>query len=339
VRDLVVHPREHDLVIATHGRGIWIVDDLTPLRALSADLLAREVAFLPGRPMQQRMQGPGGWSEGDATFVGENPVGGAAITYYQRRRHIYGQLKLEVLDTDGKVLDRLPASTRRGLNRVVWPMLAEPPRVPKAAQVAFRAARGPRLPPGIYSLRLTKGSQIIQSELKTVIDRRAPYDVAARKEQFQAAMRVHALFGEMSALVDRIEASRGAALARGRAVPEGDELSGKLRALAEKLADLRKQIVATKEGGAITGEERIREHADDLYGAITTWEGRPARYQVERIDALGRELADVARGLDGLIANEIRPLDDALRSRRLEPIPTQAARQPAPDAAAGGSAQ
>jgi photosystem II stability/assembly factor-like uncharacterized protein/outer membrane lipoprotein-sorting protein len=339
VRDLVVHPREHDLVIATHGRGIWIVDDLTPLRALSADLLAREVAFLPGRPMQQRMQGPGGWSEGDATFVGENPVGGAAITYYQRRRHIYGQLKLEVLDTDGKVLDRLPASTRRGLNRVVWPMLAEPPRVPKAAQVAFRAARGPRLPPGIYSLRLTKGSEIIQSELKTVIDRRAPYDVAARKEQFQAAMRVHALFGEMSALVDRIEASRGAALARARVVPESDELSGKLRALAEKLADLRKQIVATKEGGAITGEERIREHADDLYGAITTWEGRPARYQVERIDALGRELADVARGLDGLIANEIRPLDDALRSRRLEPIPTQAARQPAQDAAAGGSAQ
>jgi hypothetical protein len=143
----------------------------------------------------------------------------------------------------------------------------------------------------------------------------------------------------MSALVDRIEAARAAALARAQAVEQGDELAGRLRALATRLADLRKQIVATKEGGAITGEERIREHADDLYGAITTWEGRPARYQVERIDALGHELADVARGFDGLAASEIRPLDDALRSHRLEPIPTQAARHPAQDAAAGGSGQ
>src|SRR4029079_6976979 len=61
VRDLQIQPRENDLVIATHGRGIWIVDDLSPLRAFTADVLARSVVFLPGRPVQQRMQGRQGW--------------------------------------------------------------------------------------------------------------------------------------------------------------------------------------------------------------------------------------------------------------------------------------
>ena len=55
---------------------------------------------------------------------------------------------------------------------------------------------------------------------------------------------------------------------------------------------MRKQIVATTEGGAITGEERLREHTDQLYGAILSYEGKPADYQIARIDSLRRELAD-----------------------------------------------
>src|SRR5205823_10550634 len=118
VRDLVVHPREGDLVLATHGRGIWIIDDLSPLRALSAGIMAQDVAFLPDRPAQERMPAGGGWSEGDATFTGENPPGGAVVTYYQRARHLYGPIELEIVGPDGKAVDTIPASTRRGLNRV-----------------------------------------------------------------------------------------------------------------------------------------------------------------------------------------------------------------------------
>ena len=66
-------------MIATHGRGIWIVDDLAPLRALSSEVLSQEVAFLPARLNQQRMSGRGGWSEGDATYVGPAAPGGALI--------------------------------------------------------------------------------------------------------------------------------------------------------------------------------------------------------------------------------------------------------------------
>ena len=56
-----------------------------------------------------------------------------------------------------------------------------------------------------------------------------------------------------------------------------------------------KKIVATKEGGAVTGEERIREHTDSLYSALMSYEGRPAQYQLERIDSLQHELDDATK--------------------------------------------
>ena len=293
VRDIQVHPREHDLVLATHGRGIWIVDDLGPLRALTADVLARDAIFFSTRPVQQRMPGNGGWVEGDAAFVGEAAATGAVITYYQRTRHLLGPIKLEVLEADGKVIDTIPATKRRGLNRVLWTMQVKPPRVPRAASVAFAGSQGPRILPGTYTLRLTKGGQRVESKMEIGLDRRAPFTAEDRRENFEAAMRVHALFGQMSALVDRIEGAKAAAEARIKALPQGDALSARLRSVADKLEEMRKKIVATKEGGAVTGEERIREHTDQLYGALLQWEGRPGKYQVERIDVLHRELEDV----------------------------------------------
>jgi hypothetical protein len=99
----------------------------------------------------------------------------------------------------------------------------------------------------------------------------------------------------------------------------------KLRATVDRLDEAKKKIVATKEGGAITGEERIREHADQLYGALTVWEGRPAQYQLERIDVLRRELDEVTKDLDTIVTRHIRPLDGELLAHKLAPIPTTSA--------------
>ena len=296
VRDLQIHPRDNDLVLATHGRGIWIVDDITPLRALSAEVLARDGAFLPQRPVQQRINTRGGWSEGDATFEGPNPPSGAVITWYQRTRHLFGPIKLEVLDASGKVIDTIPATKRRGINRVAWTMQVKPPRVPRAASVAFGSSQGPRVVPGAYTVRLTKGAQVIEAQLPIDLDRRAPWTVADRKAHFDAAMKAHALFGEMSDLVDRIDAARASVQQKLKAAPKDAQLT----ALDGRLEAVKKKIVATKEGGAITGEERIREHADHLYDALLSWEGKPAQTLLDRTDALSRELADVKKEFESL---------------------------------------
>ena len=114
------------------------------------------------------------------------------ITYYQRTRHLFGKLKLEVLDADGRVVDELPASKRRGLNRVVWSMREKPPRVPPAVQLAFAGTQGPRVLPGTYTVRMTKGGQVYEDKLDgRARPARDLHASADRKQQYDAAMRVH----------------------------------------------------------------------------------------------------------------------------------------------------
>jgi len=321
VRDLAIQPRDNDLVLATHGRGIWIVDDITPLRALTPDLLTKEVAFVSARPVQQRIEGTGGGADGDAVFVGDNPPDAAVITYYQRARHLFGKIKLEVLDASGRVVDELPASKRSGLNRVTWPMREKPPRVPPAAQIAFAGTRGPRLLPGTYTVRLTKAGKVSETKLTVGLDRRAKFSEADRKAQFDAAMSVHALFGEESALMGRILSLRAALAKTGAALPEGDPLRKNVSDFDGKVDAVRKKIVATTEGGAITGEERLREHTDQLYGALLSYEGKPGGYQIAYIDALKRELADVTKEFEQLLAKDLPALNESLKAKGQQPIP------------------
>ena len=110
-------------------------------------------------------------------------------------------------------------------------------------------------------------------------------------------------------------------------MPKGDALLAKLQAADAKLEEAKKKIVATKEGGAVTGEERIREHLDTLYGVFMGWEGKPTRYQIERADALRRELTNVAKDVDAIMTAQVKPLDGDLRGRKLEPVPTEGGEQ------------
>ncbi|MEY2482523.1 MAG: hypothetical protein QOK24_1051 [Verrucomicrobiota bacterium] len=339
VRDLAVHPRDHDLVLATHGRGIWVIDDITPWRALSPELLTQEAAFVSARPVQQRIDANGGWPSGAASFTGPNPPDAAAITYYQRSRHLFGKLKLEVLDASGRVVDDLPASKRPGLNRVFWSMHEKPPRVPPAVQIAGAGTRGPRLLPGVYTVRMTKGGKVSETKLTVGLDRRAKFNEADRKAQFDAAMKVHALFGDESALMDRILFLRGAVKKTAGALPEGDELRKPVGDFDTKIDAVRKQIVATTEGGAITGEERLREHTDQLYGAILAYEGKPGAYQIANIDALRKELDDVTKEFEQLVTKDLPALNDALKAKGKEAIPPPPAKVALNDQSLGSGSE
>jgi hypothetical protein len=203
-------------------------------------------------------------------------------------------------------------------------MQVKPPRVPRGAQVAFAGLRGPRVVPGRYTLRLTKGSEKVEGALVIAVDRRAPYGPKDRAAQFQAVIAAGELFGEMSTLVDRIEGAHVASVARAAVMGASDELRPRLDNVAGKLEELRKKIVATKEGGAVTGEERLREHLDEVYQRLSDWEGRPAGYLVERVDVLRRELREVQDAFESLAHGELREVSDQLRKRSLQPIPTDA---------------
>ena len=338
VRDVAVQTRDASLVLATHGRGIWIIDDLTPLRALDAKMLDSEVAFVPVKPNQQRFEVFGGWVDGDAAFNGQNPRGGATIAYYQKSRHLFGKLKLEVLDSKGELVDTLGASVRRGINLVSWSMHAKPPRVPPAAQVAFNSQQGPRVPPGTYTVRLTKGKDVFETKLEVGLDRRATYSAADHQAQYDAALRVRDLFNNMSDLVFKLNAVRAQASAAAAKLGDGDALRKQLNGINDKADAIRKEIVATKEGGAITGEERLREHTDQLYGAITSYDGKPADYQLARIDALTREYNDINGEFAELEKNDLAKANEALKAANQQLINVPAGAPADAKGAAGGKA-
>src|SRR5947207_7649509 len=270
--------------------------------------------FVSARPVQQRIDANGGWASGAATFIGDNPPDAAVITYYQKTRHLFGKLKIEVLDSTGKVVADLPASKRAGLKRVNWGMREKPPRVPPAVQIAGAGTQGPRVLPGTYTVRMTKAGKVSETKLTVGLDRRAKFNEADRKSQFDAAMRVHALFGDESVLMDRFLGLRKALVQSGANLPEGDPLCKNIVDFDGKVDTVRKKIVITKEGGAITGEERLREHTDQLYGAILSYEGKPGAYQIAYIDTLRRELDDVTKQFDQLLAQDLPALNDSIKS-------------------------
>jgi photosystem II stability/assembly factor-like uncharacterized protein len=320
VDDMVIHPRDNDLVVATHGRGIWIIDDITPLRGLTPAALASEAMFIPGRPTVQAIDAFGGWAEGDATFTGPNPTGDAVITYYQKKRHIFGDLKIEIFDSTGASMGVIPSSKRRGLNRATWSMRLKAPKVPTAATAAFGAATGPRVLPGTYTVKMTKDKSVYTTTLNVIPDPRTKFSAADRKAQFDLAMKLHGLLGDMTFTVDRINHLRSALGELTSKLPADDPLVKRLQAASDQADVIRKKIVATKEGGMITGEERLREYMADLYGSVNGYEGRPSQMQVDRTESLGKELSDVSGEFEVWAAKELPGISAELAKKNLEGI-------------------
>jgi photosystem II stability/assembly factor-like uncharacterized protein len=286
VRDLVVHPTEHDLILATHGRGVFIIDDLSALRGLTAEILSSEVALLPSRPSPMVLSGGSSWFGSDDEFVGENPSEAATIDYWLKKRHLFGDLKIEVLDSDGTVITTLPGRKRRGLNRVGWPMRLPAPKVPPATALV-PAFQGPRVPEGTYTVRLTKGKEVLEGQVTLVPDPRNPHPREDRLLQQETALEIYRMLGELTYLADSVTDLRDQA--RDRAAGLGGREQRELESFADSLDALHQTLVVT-EGGWISGKEELRERLGALYGAVTAYEGRPSESQLQRMRQLGAEL-------------------------------------------------
>src|SRR6202043_1686917 len=128
-----------------------------------------------------------------------------------------------------------------------------------------------------------------------VLDPRDKFTVEDRKAQFDLTNKLGETLNHMTWAVDAIVGVRDSASKTAAKLPEAEPLRAKLTDLSESVDKIRSKIVATKEGGMITGEERLREHLTELYSDVSSYEGRPTNSQVARGDVLSRELDDVIR--------------------------------------------
>src|SRR5213075_3000204 len=142
-------------------------------------------------------------------------------------------------------------------------------------------------------------------------DPRETYTIADRRAQFALANRIASMLSDMSFAVERMNGVRSDLEDRASKLPAGDALAQKLRGASAAADILRKKIVATKEGGMITGEERLRENLTDLYGNVIFYDGGPTQTETERADAVARELADVTRDFDAWTSRELAEIGRA----------------------------
>jgi photosystem II stability/assembly factor-like uncharacterized protein len=126
--DLYIHPRDNDLIAGTHGRGIWILDDISPLQQATEKVLSAEAfLFKSGKPGTQWLRlRRGGYGRGNLYFAGENPPTDALIHYYLKDKPT-GPVSIEITDATGKLKTTfIDKSAGAGINRLMWDMQFDP---------------------------------------------------------------------------------------------------------------------------------------------------------------------------------------------------------------------
>jgi len=307
IYDIAFQTREHDLVLATHGRGIIIIDDLTPLRNFTPSVAEQDFAWLPVRPYYF----PSGIGmqdfPGDAEFVGSNPSSSATICYYLSRRHVFGDMYLELYDADGNFLKKLPAGTRKGINIVRVATSMNPPKVPKSPNILGEAAFGPDYPAGKYTVKLVKGSETYTTDLILNDSPDWKHSVADRALQRETLMKAYDLLGELAAIDQRILDARDALKDR-EATARGSALK-KVRSLIAACDDMHEKISATQSGeGGITGQVRLRENIAEIYGAVGRFSGKPTDLQIRALDNYAMQVRDFGTRIDTILSNDFPKL-------------------------------
>jgi photosystem II stability/assembly factor-like uncharacterized protein len=322
VRDLAIHPRDAALVIATHGRGLYVVDDLTPLRGLTPQVLDSEAAFLPTRPSPMMMPVTDPSFTGDNEFVGESPGESAYVAYYLKKRHILGDLRLEVYDLSGTLVASLPGGKRRGINRVEIPLRSKPPKVAPGLGmvISIGALYGPRMLEGSYKVKLVRGDQVLESDLRLVPDPRSPHSAADRVAQRDASLRLFSMVERLAGMVQGLIDVGTQAKSRVAALPPGDALAARLQAFAASVEEQRASLVATKQFEGISGEEKLREELSLLYGNVVGYEGRPTGSQLARAAVLEKRLAEAQARYDRTMGAELAGLNKLLAAKRIEEL-------------------
>ncbi|MHB8093799.1 MAG: VPS10 domain-containing protein [Candidatus Aminicenantales bacterium] len=164
VYDLVLHPREADLVAGTHGRSIWIADDITALQQWTPEVAAKDVHLFQSRPAVQWLNVSRGGSRGAFYFRGENPPAGTAIHFYVKTAP-REDASLTISNIDGSLKRTAKIKATAGINRWQWDMRYDAPPAPADANPRRRRrpVLGPMAESGVYRVTLAVGGQTIES--------------------------------------------------------------------------------------------------------------------------------------------------------------------------------
>jgi hypothetical protein len=284
--------------------------------------LESKLTVLNPQPTKIRMPAVEQPFGGNDEFVGSNSPEAAFITYYLKERHTFGDFKIQIYDSENHLVTTLSAGTRRGINRVAWPMRMKPPRVPSGTGVEFGSLQGPRVPEGTYTAKLLKGDETYTATINLVGDPASPHSEADRKLQQQTLMKYYRMQERLAYINTALVEMRDQARDRAKKLKEEDALRKRLESLDAKLTGLEKTLVPTGAEGAmpqITGEVRLREEIGEVYGEVIRYGGKPTQSQIDRAVVLEQKVDAAGQSFNGL-SSTVDSINDALKTEKMDPI-------------------
>jgi hypothetical protein len=294
-----------DLVIATHGRSFYVLDDITPLRQWTAEVAAAEVhLFRPSEAVRRAYP--------------------AVIDYYHRDPNV--RVKLDIVDSSGRLVRRLldgPA-TRPFLHRTTWDLRYEGATTfPGIVLEGGNPSRGPWAPPGRYGVRLEIGGRVMTAPLVVTRDPRLRGTTDADlRAQFALAMRIRDRESAANGAVIRIRSLRqelGKRLDQANDV----ELTKTARPFFDQLTAIEGEIYQIRNQSSkdkIAFPIKVNDRLTGLRSSLEQGDGRPPAAYEKVFRELSRELEVYLARLAELLRNELPRLNRLIEKRGLEPV-------------------
>jgi photosystem II stability/assembly factor-like uncharacterized protein len=263
--------RTNDLVMGTHGRGVIIIDDISPLREITPEILSEKVHFFDSKPAVLSDKGGFSGSFGTETqFVGQNASTLPQIKYLLPKRHTFGKMIMEIKDMEGNVISTITPGKSKGINIVNWSATLKNPKVAKGKTFSTGGFVSPRVPAGTYKAVITKGKESFEHTFEVVYDKRTGLTESEHKLKNNTTMKLYNMTQELAYLVYKLDA-----------MLESATTSNKLKA---DLNRLKKTLVVTTGDNYVgTADPELREKMGSLYSKIATSYDKPSNNELENL--------------------------------------------------------
>lgn len=295
VDDIAIHPREHDLILGTHGRSIWILDDAKFFEDLKEDVLNSDAYLFDIRPAEIFNPYSHKGNTGHKIFIAPNPPFGAIITYYLKEKS-KEDVKIQIFDKDGKKIREIKGPNEKGLNRINWDLRYEPPRVPEQAEQAQRFFRAiaPFVMPGDYKVKLIVRNKEFSKNVK--VELTPIYEISLDRYKIYHDTLLE-LF-RMNENLTRVEAGLRNLDTQLKSLKERlnkekfPEEYAKLEETIKKFEEIRNEI-SGQPGMPMMGRARtIIGMLRSLYFSISGYIDVPTPHQVEQIERLKKKAGE-----------------------------------------------
>lgn len=317
VRDIQIHPIENALIIGTHGRGIYVYDDISSFRNISKEVAEKDIYLFPLGERTISTGKYGGGSPFSGGWNAPNPEGIPSIQYYLKDRLMTGEAKLEIFDEEGKLISSVPAAKRKGINKVYWNYRMKPPKVAESGvKLDYGAFSSPQVLPGTYKLKLTLGNHIIEEKLVLNHQDEKFYTLEDRKKQYEVAMSFYRMHEDLARTVDELQAeSKRYKEVVSKVKNKKTQL--KVQKYLDSLEALRTTLVASKNKSVFADEVKLREEITEAYGNVSGGQQRPSNLMIERVSVLRKKVDQADQKLKELKINYGTSCTEALKKENL----------------------